>query len=72
VAHPESLSYSVREFPVFNHEDGATRQIGDALHKIGKLFVSHRADRTLRAMIENKNETAVRLLDELFEIAILS
>ena len=72
MTNAKPLRNCIRKSAILDHQNSATHQALNAFDKVRKLLVGLRADRTLRAMLENKNETVVRPLDELFEIAILS
>ena len=71
VPYTETLCDRVRQFAVLKDENHATVKIGSSFHKMHELFVGLRADRTLRAMLENEDGIGLRPLQELFEIVIL-
>jgi hypothetical protein len=71
VPHTEAFCDCVRQFAILDDENHATAQLVNSLCKIRELFVGLRADRTLRAMLENENGIGFRPLQELFEIVIL-
>ena len=68
----ESFRDGIRQLAVFNHQNGAADKAARAFDKVRKLFVDVRADRTLRAMLENQYRIGFGPIEELLEITILS
>src|SRR5512147_1297759 len=66
--HAESLCDCIRKPAVFDNQHSAAHEVIGAFDKIDKLFIGLRADRTLRAMLENQNGIRFRCLEKLFKI----
>ena len=71
MTHTESLGYRIRQSPVFDDQNGAANQTVHTFGKVDELVIGLRTDRTLRAMLENKNGIGFRFLQKVFEIAVL-
>ena len=71
MTHTESLGYPVRQSPVFDDQNGAANQAVHTLGEGDELIIGLRTDRTLRAMLENKNGIGFRFFQKVFEIAVL-
>ena len=71
VPDAETDGNRVRQSAILDDENDAARQAAKAFGEAGELLVHLRADRTLRAMLENKNGFGLRPLQELFEVLIL-
>ena len=70
---PDAKSFGdrIRQFAVFDDHYGAAYQVASAVGKIDEVLIRLRADRTLRAMLENNDGIGLRPIQELFEITIL-
>ena len=55
VTHTEPFGDRVGQAPVFNYPDGAANKIIGAFDEGSNFLIGLRADRTLRAMLENNN-----------------
>jgi len=55
VTNSETLSDSIGQPAILNHQDNSGVQLRRAIREIREVPVDVAADRTLRAMLENKN-----------------
>jgi len=60
VTHTEPFGDCVGQAPIFDYPDGAANKIIGAFDEGSNFLVGLRADRTLRAMLENNNWIDVR------------
>ena len=67
----ESGGDCIREPAIFDNQNCAAREVVKAFQKIRKLLVRLRADRTLRAMLENENGIGFGFVQKFFKITIL-
>jgi len=72
VTHIKAFRNRIRNVSVFDDENQPTGQVFRSFGEFRELLVGVTADRTLRAMLENKNRIRFRPLQELFEISVLS
>ena len=68
----ESFGNCVRHAAVLDNQHEAAGDIRRGSRKVLKLLVGLRADRALRAMLENENGIGFRALQKLFEILLLA
>ena len=70
---PDAKSFGdrIRQFAVFDDHNGAAHQVASAFGEVDELLIGLRADRTLRAMLENNHGIGLRPVQQLFEITIL-
>jgi len=71
VSNAESSRDRIRQPSVLDNQNGAAVEIANASDERAELLVHLRADRTLRAMLENQNGIGFRSVQKLFEIMIL-
>ena len=60
--HLETFGDCIRQSPIFNNEHHSAKQIAGPCGEIRELLVRLRADRTLRAMLENEDGIGLRFL----------
>jgi hypothetical protein len=72
VAYIKAFGNRIGNVSVFDDKNQPAGQVFRGFCELVELLVGLAADRTLRAMLENKNGVRFRALHELFEISILS
>jgi hypothetical protein len=72
MSYSEPLGDGVGQFAVFDDQYSAAMQSGRAVGELSELLIGVRADRTLRAMLENENGIRVGPAQELFEITFFA
>ena len=71
MSNAESSRDRIRQPSVLDNQNGAAVEIANAFDERAELLVHLRADRTLRAMLENQNGIGFRSVQKLFDIMIL-
>ena len=72
VTHIKAFRNRIGHVSVFDDENQPAGQVLRGFREFRELVVGVAADRTLRAMLENKNRIRFRPLQELFEISFFS